>query len=337
MTALRVAAVVAAALALRLWGSRRVARRRADGPTGLRTDDGVRLHVEVGGSRDASPTVVLVHGFAARSSMWDAQWDRLCADARVVRYDQRGHGRSGWAGRLRAGPDRLGRDLGQVVDRYGGPGPVVLVGHSMGGMAVLALAGQRPELVRDRVAGVALVSTLAAPLALAGSTADPTGPDDAVRRVRTWLARAAAWGLWLATPLVHALHPFRTRPVQRLLRGRLFAADPPEAAVREMTDAWTTTPTAVTAASLPGLAGYDRRAAVEALRGVPVLVLTGADDATIPASAVARLARRIGPRARLVTVPGAGHMVPLTHAGVVTPALLDLVARCRAADGRRTS
>ncbi|TFV57710.1 alpha/beta hydrolase [Geodermatophilus sp. DF01-2] len=329
-------AVAAGALALRVWWGRRAARAHPGDATGPLTDDGVRLHVEVGGrvSGDgtAPVTVVLVHGFGARATMWDHQWAALRDAARVVRYDQRGHGRSGWAGRLRSTPCRLGRDLELVLDRCAGPGPVVLVGHSMGGMAVLALAGRRPELVGGRVTGVALLSTLAAPLALAGDGADGPAP------VRTALGIAAAWVLWLASPLVHALHPMRTGPAQRLLRRRLFAGDPPEDAVHRMTGAWRTTPTAVMSGFLPGLARYDRRAAVEALRDVPVLVLAGTDDTTIPAAAAEELARRIGPRARLVRVPGAGHMVPLTHAVAVTSALLDLLSRCgTATDERRTS
>ncbi len=71
---------------------------------------------------------------------------------------------------------------------------------------------------------------------------------------------------------------------------------------------------------------------------LPVLVRAGAEDATIPAAAAEQLADRIGPTTRLVLVPGAGHMVPLTHAPAVNTALLDLLARARpASDGRRTS
>jgi pimeloyl-ACP methyl ester carboxylesterase len=325
-------AALAGAGVLRVQRARRVGRARTAAPPTVTVDGGARLHVDVDGPADAPATVVLVHGFAARSSMYDPQWAALAESARVVRYDQRGHGRSGWAGSLRATPRRLGRDLGRVVDTVAGAGPVVLVGHSMGGMAVLALAHQRPELFGSRVAGVALLSTVAAPLAAAGR--DPGSRT----RPRTALGVGTAWLLWLAAPLLQALHPFRTAPVQRVLRRRLFGGEPPADAVREMTDAWTATPTAVMAAHLLGLARYDQCAAVEALRGVPVLVLAGTEDATIPPDAARRLAERIGPNARLVLVPGAGHMVTLTHAAAVTAALQDLLTQIRAAtDARRAS
>ncbi len=326
-------AVVAGAVALRVHRGRRAGRVLIATPPSVTMDDGVRLHVEVDGPSDAQVTVVLVHGFAARSPMWDLQWAALRGCVRVVRYDQRGHGRSGWGGSLRATPRRLGRDLAQVVDAVAGPGPVVLVGHSMGGMAVLALADERPELFGTRVVGVALLSTAAASPAAAGR--DP-GP---ATRLRTRLGLAGAGLLWLAAPLVHTLHPVRSSPVQRLLRRRLFTGHPPEEAVREMTDAWVQTPTAVMSAFLLGLTRYDQRAAVKALRTVPVLVLAGTDDATIPAAAAEKLVERIGSAARLARISGAGHMVTLTHPDAVEAALRDLLARALRAstDERRSS
>ncbi len=288
-----VTAAVTGTVALHVYRARRAAgRQTADAPT-VTVDDGVQLHVEVDGPADAPLTVVLAHGFAARSAMYDPQWAALRGSVRLVRFDQRGHGRSGWAGSLSATPRRLGRDLGRVVDALAAPGPVVLVGHSMGGMAVLALARERPQLFGTRVAGVALLSTVDGPLAAAGRHL--TGP---ALRLRTALGAVGAWLLWLAAPLVHAMRPFLSRPGQRLVRCRLFTTDPPGDAVREMTDAWIRTPTGVMSALLLGL----------------------------------------GPEARLVLVPGAGHMVTLTHADAVTAALMDLLARVRARhEDRRAS
>ncbi|GAB3349416.1 alpha/beta fold hydrolase [Modestobacter lapidis] len=326
MRALRVVAVALAAatgvLGLRIRRAHRTARTLSGAAPCITTDDGVRLHVEVAGPADAPATVVLVHGFGARAAMFDPQWAALRGNVRVARYDQRGHGASGWAGFRSTTPDRLGRDLGQVLDELGGPGPVVVVGHSMGGMAVLALAGQRPELFGDRIAGVALLSSLAAPLAVGGR--DLGGLAALLRRS---LASAGAWALWLAAPAVDAVHPFRSGPGRRVLRRGLFAADPPDDAAREMTDMWARTPTAVLTAYLTGLAGYDQRRAVDVLRGLPVLVLAGTDDTTIPPASGERLAERIGGTARLLLVPGAGHMVTLTHADAVDAALLDLLGR----------
>src|SRR3712207_6782970 len=77
-------------------------------------------------------------------------------------------GRSGWTPLTRATLDRTGRDLGQVLDAVVPHGPVVLAGHSMGGMSVMALARQRPELVGSRVVGAFLLATSAGGLVRSG-------------------------------------------------------------------------------------------------------------------------------------------------------------------------
>ena len=105
-----------------------------------------------------------------------------------------------------------------------------------------------------------------------------------------------------------------------------------------MAGSWAATPLGVVSGFLPDLAAYDEHAVARVLGGVPVLVLAGTDDGTVAPRAACRLADRIGPAARLVLVPGAGHMVPLTYPGAVTAALQDLLARVRATtDGRRAS
>src|SRR3954464_12073295 len=125
-------------------------------PPGSRTvttDDGVRLHVEEDGVADAPVTVVFSHGFTARLAEWELQRAALRKRARLVFWDQRGHGRSGWTPLTKATLARAARALGQVLDPTPPAGPVVLAGHSMGGMSVMALARQRPELFGTRVVG----------------------------------------------------------------------------------------------------------------------------------------------------------------------------------------
>src|SRR6059058_4821257 len=123
-----------------------------NGSRTVRTDDGVDLHVEVEENADTDLTVVLAHGFRAR----------------LVLFDQRGHGRSSWTKLTKATIDRTGRDLGEVLDATTPEGPVVLAGHSMGGMSIMALARQRPELFGTRVVGVFLLATSAGGLVETG-------------------------------------------------------------------------------------------------------------------------------------------------------------------------
>src|SRR5262252_7788734 len=83
-------------------------------------------------------------------------------DHRLVFWDQRDHGRSGRSAAGSGSIGQLGTDLKAVIDATApGTGPVVLVGHSMGGMAIMALADQYPGLFGTKVAGAVLISTAA--------------------------------------------------------------------------------------------------------------------------------------------------------------------------------
>ena len=222
-------AVAGRTLLARVLWARRVAQARSGDPRGVRTDDGVLLHTELEGRADARLTVVLVHGFAARLDEFDAQRSTLRARTRVVLYDQRGHGRSGWRGPRSATIERLAQDLAGVLDAVPQGDRVILVGHSMGGMAVLALARQRPDLIADRVGAVALLSTSAGHLA---QSALP--PALARAMVRSGIAAAVLWLLWALAPLIDLVAPLRTRLGRRWLRRRLFgrAAAPDDAVAK---------------------------------------------------------------------------------------------------------
>src|SRR6195952_5859933 len=131
-------------------------------PPGSRTvttDDGVPLHVEVDEGPAGAITVVFSHRFTARLAEWDLQRAAVRDRARLVLWDQRGHGRSGWTRLTRATVDRTGQDLAEVLDAVVPTGPVVLAGHSLGGMTIMALARRRPELFGDRVVGGFLLAT----------------------------------------------------------------------------------------------------------------------------------------------------------------------------------
>ena len=94
---------------------------------------------------------MFVHGYTQEMAVWHYQRKALAADnpGRLVFYDQRSHGRSGRGAPERSTIDQLGRDLRVVLDEVAPTGPVVLVGHSMGGMTIMALADAWPELFGD--------------------------------------------------------------------------------------------------------------------------------------------------------------------------------------------
>jgi pimeloyl-ACP methyl ester carboxylesterase len=301
-------------------------------PPGSRTvttDDGVPLHVEFDGKLEAPLTVVFSHGFTARLVEWEFQRAALRDRARLVLWDQRGHGRSGWTKLTSATIDRTSRDLGQVLDAVAPTGPVVLVGHSMGGMSVMALARQRPELFGTRVVGVFLLATSAGGLVETGILAR------AVKLVRR--LHLLPLYLRLLQLMAPALERFRRRGTatgRRLVRRLLFGADDADLAnVRLVQELLEETPYPVAMAFYATFLDHDETASLEVLRGVPVTVIAATHDRLTPATHGRDIASRIGENAELVVVPGAGHSVNLTRTDVVDEAFLRLLDRVE--DSRR--
>jgi pimeloyl-ACP methyl ester carboxylesterase len=295
-------------------------------PPGSRTvttDDGVPLHVEFDGDPAASLTVVFSHGFTARLAEWELQRTALRDRARLVLWDQRGHGRSGWTKLTSATIDRTGRDLGQILDAVTPTGPVVLVGHSMGGMSVMALARQRPELFGTRVVGVFLLATSAGGLVETGILARAV---KLVRRLH--LLPLYLRLLQLIAPLLERFRRRGTSIGRRVVRRLLFGADDADlASVLLVQNLLEETPYPVAMAFYATFLDHDETAALDVLRRVPVTVVAATHDRLTPAAHGRQIAEVIGPNAELIVVPGAGHSVNLTRTEVVDRALLDLLDR----------
>ncbi|MFH1151433.1 MAG: alpha/beta hydrolase [Actinomycetota bacterium] len=123
--------------------------------------DGVRLYVEELGN---GPTVVLVHGWFCNTDMWHYQKKLLRDRFRLVCFDQRGHCRSACPDSRPVALDTLAGDLKTVLDSIDAEGPVVLAGHSMGGISILKFTEMFGEELGRRVAGVALIDTSHMPM-----------------------------------------------------------------------------------------------------------------------------------------------------------------------------
>ncbi|MGY1785736.1 alpha/beta fold hydrolase [Geodermatophilus sp. SYSU D00698] len=287
------------------------------------TPDGALLHATVEGPDDAPVTLVLVHGWTLAQAAWDdvaALLTPQVADGRLrlVRYDQRGHGRSGW-GTADVSIDRLGADLAAVLDQLAPSGPVVLAGHSMGGMTVMGLAAARPELFGDRVLGVALVSTSAGDL-----QRPPRTRAERVRQRLTpgalALALAGARVVERLRRLVPPEHP-RHRAV---VRDLLYGADATDAMVRAGAEIVHATTVRAFTAFLPALLEHDELAELAALTRVPVEVLVGDSDKLTPVRHTRRLAEAL-PGAHVQVVPRTGHMLPNERPSLVTASIARLL------------
>ena len=328
--------LVVAGAATRMALNRKAARRQAlraaaDEPLGslrgdihpVRTEDGLDLFVEVDEpeGEGSGLTVVFVHGYSLNLDCWHFQRRDLRGRHRLVFYDQRSHGRSMRSDNEHSNIDQLGRDLRRVLDRVVPRGPVVLVGHSMGGMGIMALAEQDPELFGERVVGVTLVATSAGDLAevtlglpgLPGRLLHRVGPGAlaTLARVPEVVERGRKAGSEFAYMLT-----------QRFAFGG--EVDPDVADFAEQMLAGT--PIGVIAAFFPVFAEHDRFDALAGLRHVHVAVVSASEDRLTPPSHSREIGRLL-PSASVVDIEGAGHLVMLERPDQVTEAIEKLLAR----------
>jgi len=111
----------------------------------VRAASGLRLRCLVWG-RDGDPTAVLVHGNGGHAHWWDPMIPALVPGWRLVAVDLRGHGESGWPAEPRYRVQDFASDLDAVLAALA-PGPVALVGHSMGGRITAWYASERPQAI----------------------------------------------------------------------------------------------------------------------------------------------------------------------------------------------
>jgi len=210
------------------------------------------------------PPVLLVHGAGATSALWLTTLHRLARVRRTVAFDLPGHGRS--TGSV-ATVDDWAQAIGQTAAALG-LGRSVLVGHSLGGLAVLAAALAFP----DKVAGLVLVTT-AARIGVSPRLLDQIERD---------------WAHWPETIQEMGHSPETPRDARRRSAGLGLGASQ-----------------AQTLADFRGVSGLDLRARLGEI-SCPTLVVAGAHDLMIPAKWSAALAEGIA-GARAVTLERAGH------------------------------
>jgi pimeloyl-ACP methyl ester carboxylesterase len=293
--------------------------------------DGVPLHVEIDEPEapppglprgTAVPTVVFCHGYTLSLRSWVFQRRALkTAGYRVVLWDQRGHGQSGVGAKESYDVDQLGLDLGAVIRQVAPRGPLVLVGHSMGGMTLMALAGQEPELIRDRVLGVAFVATSPGGLSsVSWGLGNVLGR--AVHRVGPVAVGQLAGRQGLVNSVLRA-----GREVEEFFVDRYsFASPVPLSIVRLTADMIFGTRIEVMCAFMETLDRHDKREELKAFIGVETLVINGVQDLLTPPQHSEEIVRLI-PGSEHVLINDAGHIIMLEHADVVNEQLISLVER----------
>jgi pimeloyl-ACP methyl ester carboxylesterase len=309
ITAAVAAGTVAAGAAARIVvGRRRKAHRDATPMSDLPPDefdpvpsfDGTEIAVRASGDPNA-PCLLFTHGFSLDMSVWHEQWIDLSDDFRCVLMDHRSHGASSVA----AGGDlsirAMGRDVAAVIDAVSPDRPVVVVGHSMGAMAVIAMSEQRPELFGPRVAGVVLLGASSSDLfrGAIGSLTELLRPRlgsfaTAARRVDR-LRRAVLASPADVSGVVTRMTQFGPEAPAHLVDHIVSLAE------RVRPEVWTD--------GLAELMEMDLRHALPRVR-VPALVVVGQHDRVTPPASAVELVGGL-PDGTLAVVEHAGHMVML--------------------------
>jgi pimeloyl-ACP methyl ester carboxylesterase len=288
--------------------------------------DGTTLHVEIVEPRvpTTKPTIVFVHGFALDMGTFYFQRKVLAerGDHRLVFYDQPGHGRSS---RLQSGDydiAALGKSLAAVLDATVPDGHIILVGHSMGGMTIMAFAEQYPQWFGNRVTGVVLMSTSAGLI------------DKTKIGIPSLVARASApfFPLWggaarLGGGTIDKARVASSDLAWLLTRRYGFGEVKPSPSLVTFVESMNSKTSVETLTKyLRTLYTHNRFPALSTLSGVPVLVIVGTKDYLTPVTHSEEILKHL-PDAELVKIDNSGHVVMLEKADEVNAALLPFLEK----------
>jgi pimeloyl-ACP methyl ester carboxylesterase len=296
---------------------------RSDGPD-VTTPDGVVLHTEVDEGPADDLTLVYVHGYALNLDCWHFQRQHFRGQLRQVLYDQRSHGRSTRSEAERCRIPQLAEDLYQVLEEVVGPGPVVLIGHSMGAMAIMRLAQSRPELFGSRVLGVALFCTSA------GELTDHSPIRGIPGRTFHRVAEPLMAGLNRIPELVSQGRRAGSDLGYVVTRRMAFGSDDvPPSYVDFASEMLAEIPLEVVADYYPAIGELDEYAALEIVSTVPTVVVGGENDMITPITHTARIVESL-PKAEAIRVEDCGHLGMIEKHEIFNGALDALLARVRA-------
>ncbi len=290
----------------------------------MKTFDGLEVHVRTYGPEDAAVSVVLAHCWTADVEDWHYQVRDLLAefghDIRIVTWDHRGHGRSEASPLAACTVPNLAADMAQVIDTHAPQGKLILAGHSIGGMTMMALAEQRLDLVA-RTAGALFVATSAADLQTVNLGMPELGK--AAKSQIPWILAQRA--RVLSRTARRRMPMIERQVVRRLLFGDNLRPRDTGLVIDQLINC----PPATMEGFLRDiLDNHDRVAALSAYDDIPTIVAVGSLDLLTPKPHARKIAANIR-GARLVILPGAGHMLPLERDESVSSFLIELVRRAR--------
>lgn len=271
--------------------------------------DGVRFHLyEARPSRKRRTTpVLLLHGVPETALTWDRLLAELGTDRVAVAPDLKGLGRSEARGPYDI-PTLVSELAALVLHEF--DGPVDVVGHDWGGSLGLALAGERPDLVRRLVVEAGPYREIDPTRAwYMGLAALPVVPDVAFTLAAERIVRQVWATCWKAEGAPEHLDEY------------VAAYTPPER--------WGAMLAYYRAAVRPRLAravtGGPRHTGLPRAKVERALVVWGTDDPPMPLHVGEAVVRDLGPEATMLTVPGVGHWPHEEAPDVVVPAIAEFL------------
>ncbi|MCZ4353032.1 alpha/beta fold hydrolase [Roseovarius aestuarii] len=231
------------------------------------------LNMITHGPRTDAPGLLIAHGLYGSARNWGVIAKRLSDTRQVVAVDMRNHGASGWTD-THSYPD-MANDLAEVLNPLDGPWDVL--GHSMGGKAVMMLAHTRPDLLR-RV--------------IVADIAPVTYEHSQIRYVDA-LKAVDLTGIEKRSDAANRLEGLVDDPA--LIPFFLQSLDVANSRWRLNLD--------TLGRSMPDIIGFPQLTSVCDL---PALFLTGANSDYVTAEH-RPVIKRLFPKARFARIPGAGH------------------------------
>ncbi|WP_053545357.1 alpha/beta fold hydrolase [Corynebacterium deserti] len=278
--------------------------------------DGISIHSYVVGPVEPAPsdaTVVFIHGFTLAAEVYYKQVDYLQTfypKVKSVLIDARGHGATGQVAPELCTVEGTADDVLAAINEHAPTGPLVIVGHSLGGLTALNLVKRAGEELRERIKGIVLVATsieslstqglpqvLASPIADKVKTAVEAAPNDA-QKFREYATK------FLAPTLATAVFQRDTNDNVIDFHAAMIHETPLDTFVGFFED----------------LQEHDELDAAPALQGLDGYVLAGERDDVTPISQADRICE-VWPGARLQVAEGAGHMLPLEAPGILNNAI----------------
>ncbi|MEV4257622.1 alpha/beta hydrolase, partial [Spirillospora sp. NPDC049652] len=293
-------------------------------PVPVRASDGTRLYAEVDGEDRTDLAIVFSHGWTLSQDSWHFQRRALRDLGRLVFWDQRGHGRSDGGARDDYGLPRLAHDLADVIEQTVPEGtPVVLVGHSMGGMTIQRFADEYPHLLGDRVVAAALCNTSSGGLGQV-SLGLPALAARLSQRTLPRTLRLVGAGSSLIEKVRHLGRDGVLLFEDRVAFGP--GASPSAVAFAEQMAADTRMDAVLD--FLHSMITHEVISECAHLGKVDTLLLGAEHDQLTPVGHTLHLASRL-PDARLEVLPDAGHMAMLERPDAVSDHLRTLITRTR--------